>query len=172
MSFNVSIVLETVLGSALGAGATFVGIWFLFFRAGVEHLQAISAPNLAEELQGVSQMLDQSAKEKQELEQKFMDSLRRVLPNMLKGLINEAMEFSRLVGKMEGTQEAVMELQKTILDYNAAVETGAKPPIPSAFSSGLLKHLDGIIKLISQNLSAAGLKQQSLLAELDRLGTG
>jgi hypothetical protein len=172
MSFDVSVVLETVVGSALGAGATFVGIWFLFFRARVEHLQAISAPNLAKELQGVSQMLDQSVKEKQELEQRFIEGIEKVLPNMLKGPINGAVELARLVGKLEGAQEAVLGLQKTILNYIAAVKTGAEPPIPGALSSGLLEHLDGFIELMSQNTSAAELKRQNLLAELERMGKG
>ncbi len=36
MSFDTSIILEAVFGSAVGAAATFVGIWFLFFRARIE----------------------------------------------------------------------------------------------------------------------------------------
>jgi hypothetical protein len=63
-------------------------------------------------------------------------------------------------------------LQKTILNYIAAVKTGAEPPIPGALSSGLLEHLDGFIELMSQNTSAAELKRQNLLAELERMGKG
>lgn len=37
MSFDVFLGLETFLGTALGGGALFFGIWFLFFKARVQH---------------------------------------------------------------------------------------------------------------------------------------
>ncbi len=173
MSIDISVVLEVVLGSALGAGAAFVGIWVLFFKTRIEHLQAISAPNLANELRDVSQMLDQSVREKGELLEQFIDSLKRALPKMLEdpeGPVQETMEVVHLTGKAEGAFESSKELAEIMKNHFAAVAAGAETRIPDALWSEISKHMSGLSEFVRGNISAAKLKIANLLAEFARMG--
>jgi hypothetical protein len=177
MTPDVYAVLEAVLGSAVGAGATFTGIWFLFFKARVEHLQAISAPNLAKELEKVSQWANRSSAEKLKLQQQLDESnglladvtgviwtLRKELFGLKtnENRLSDTMLLNRLLGIAEGSQEASKRLGKSFGAYFDAVVSGEKEYTAEAFFETLKSFDAGLSKFIQKNIYAAESKAKSL----------
>jgi hypothetical protein len=161
MNMDISVVLETILGSALGAGATWVAIWLLFFKARVEHLQAISAPNLAKELQEVSKMLDQNAKEKKGLEQQIND-LKKSVPETLGEILDELLAYSLLAGKAEGETLALTQLAETIQRYTVIMKTESESNISRFLMNQISSNVEVLTKSARETQSAGKLRAQNV----------